>query len=140
MSGTLRVGHCVGFYFPENVGGTEVYVRDLVDSLSGSPIENTILAATDRAYEEYSWSGASVLRYPSNWADVESDASSPSGQKLSKFQQIVAAADLDVFHLHSWTRGAGLKHLAQVAQLGIPCVVTVHVPSEIGRASCRERV
>ena len=148
-SGVLRVGHCVGFYFPENVGGTEVYVRDLVDSLSSSPVESTIVAATDRAYEEYSWSGASVLRYPSNWADVESDTAGASGMKLSKFQQIVAAADLDVFHLHSWTRGAGLKHLAQVAQLGIPCVVTVHVPSAIclrgtmlleGTAPCDGRI
>src|SRR5579862_1150708 len=30
----LRVVHCVGFYLPETVGGTEVYVRDLAAALS----------------------------------------------------------------------------------------------------------
>ena len=37
--GRLRVGHCVGFYFPENVGGTEVYVRDLVEGLASCSID-----------------------------------------------------------------------------------------------------
>ncbi|HZP99723.1 MAG TPA: glycosyltransferase [Reyranella sp.] len=127
----LRVGHSVGFYFPENVGGTEVYVRDLADGLIKLSVGSTIVAATDRAYEEYEWSGVPVRRYPSNWADIESDSVSSSGQRLSKFQQIVARAGLDVFHLHSWTAGAGLKHLEQVVQLGIPCIVTVHVPSAL---------
>ncbi len=127
----LRVGHCVGFYFPENVGGTEVYVRDLASGLGNFSIDSCIVAATDRSYEEYAWADVPVLRYPSNWADVESDSVGESGLRLSKFQQIVARAGLDVFHLHSWTRGAGLKHLGQVSQLGIPCVVTVHVPSAL---------
>ena len=126
-----RVAHCVGFYFPENVGGTEVYVHDLTNSLAEFSVESSVVAATDRLYEEYSWSGVPVLRYPSNWADVEDDASGASGRRLSRFQQIIARANPDVFHLHSWTAGAGLKHLAQVAELGIPCVVTVHVPSAL---------
>ena len=55
----------------------------------------------------------------------------------------------DIFHLHSWTRGAGLNHLAQIAQLGIPCIVTMHVPSALcmrgtmllhGRQACDGRI
>lgn len=128
---TLRVAHCVGFYFPENVGGTEVYVRDLAMGLDRFSVESEIVAATDRGHEEYDWAGAPVFRYPANWADIRAESSASTGSGLSKFQELVLRAKPDVFHLHSWTTGAGLKHLAQVAQLGIPRVVTVHVPSAL---------
>ena len=36
----LRVVHCVGFYFPDSTGGTEVYGRDLVTSLSRHAIDS----------------------------------------------------------------------------------------------------
>lgn len=127
----LRVAHCVGFYFPDTVGGTEVYVRDLAADLAKFSVESRIVAATDRSLEEYDWAGVRVRRYPSNWADVDSGTRADSGQALSKFQQIVVREKPDIFHLHSWTSGAGFKHLAQVAELGIPCVVTVHVPSAL---------
>jgi len=45
----LRIVHCVGFYFPDSTGGTEVYVRDLVSALSRHSMDGTIIAATDGA-------------------------------------------------------------------------------------------
>ena len=60
----LRVVHCVGFYFPDSTGGTEVYVRDLVAALERRSIDNTIIAATDDAYNRYTWQGVDVVRYP----------------------------------------------------------------------------
>jgi glycosyltransferase involved in cell wall biosynthesis len=122
----LRVAHCVGFYFPQNVGGSEVYVHDLTAALSGDAVKSTIVAATNRGFERYEWEGTPVLRYPSHWADVRE---SSSGE--SKFQELIREANPDVFHLHSWTGGAGLRHLSQVAELGIPCVATMHVPSAL---------
>jgi len=146
---TLRVAHCVGFYFPENVGGTEVYVADLATGLARYSVESSIVAATDRGHEEYSWAGVPVIRYPSNWADMRAEASGSSRVGLSKFQELILHTNPQVFHLHSWTAGAGLKHLAQVAQLGIPRVVTVHVPSALclrgtmilnGKEACDGRI
>jgi glycosyltransferase involved in cell wall biosynthesis len=128
---TLRVAHCVGFYFPENVGGTEVYVRDLAIGLTRFSVESEVVAATDRGHETYSWADVPVFRYPNNWADIRAEAISAPRPGISKFQELILRARPDVFHLHSWTAGAGLKHLAQVAQLGIPRVVTVHVPSAL---------
>ncbi len=130
-STNLRVSHCVGFYFPQTVGGTEVYVRDLATALLPYSIDSNIVAATDRAYEAYDWAGMPVFRYPSNWADVRETSEAPSTKGLSKFQEVILRANPDVFHLHSWTTGAGLRQLSQVAQLGIPCVATVHVPSAL---------
>lgn len=127
----LRVAHCVGFYFPEKIGGTEVYVRDLASALSDLAVDSCIIAATDRAAENYVWADMPVRRYLPSWADLRGYSSTSGHAGLSKFQQLIASEAPDVFHLHSWTRGAGLQHLAQVAQLGIPCVVTVHVPSAL---------
>ena len=111
---TLRVAHCVGFYFPENVGGTEVYVRDLATGLDRFSVESEIVAATDRGYEQYDWAGAPVFRYPANWADIRAESPASTGSSLSKFQELVLRARPDVFHLHSWTAGAGLKHLTRL--------------------------
>lgn len=133
---TLRVVHCVGFYFPDQVGGSEVYVRDLATALAERDVESSIIAATDGAYREYPWEGVPVFRYPAH-AD------------RTYFQHLVRRLEPDLFHLHSWTTGAGLEHLRQVAELKIPSVVTLHVPAAIcmrgtvlleGKTACDGRI
>jgi len=128
----LRVIHCVGFYFPDSTGGTEVYVRDLVAALTRHAVDSSIIAATDGAYDRYSWNGVDVVRYPTD-ATAGSPGLRPRSvhARRTAFQDIVEAARPDLFHLHSWTSGAGLPHLRQAARLGIPCVVTMHVPSAL---------
>ncbi|WP_428681615.1 glycosyltransferase [Reyranella sp.] len=127
----LRVVHCAGFYFPESTGGTEVYVRDLVSALSRNSIDSTIVAATDDQYDRYSWNGAEVVRYPIDAPKIQRAGDPDVRMRRTLFQEIVESAKPDLFHLHSWTSGAGLEHLRQVARMGIPSVVTVHVPSPI---------
>jgi len=127
----LRVAQCAGFYFPDTVGGTEVYVRDLAQALGIEGVESSVIAATDRRHEEYQWENTTVLRYPTTWAQLREYSSNAPRAGLSKFQDLVVRAAPDVFHLHSWTSGAGLQHLSQVAQLGIPCIVTLHVASAL---------
>ena len=115
---TLRVIHCVGFYFPDAVGGTEVYVRDLAAALLEHDVESSIAASTTDPERDYLWQGAPVHRYP-------------AGIDRTRFQQLVRRLEPDVFHLHSWTTGAGLSHLRHAADLGIPCVATLHVPAPL---------
>jgi glycosyltransferase involved in cell wall biosynthesis len=145
----FRVVHCVGFYFPENVGGTEVYVRDLADSLRPYSIESVIVAATDGAYREYAWEQTRVVRYPSDWATVCSKTTEQASAGLSKFQELIASLKPDILHLHSWTAGAGLEHLQQAFNLNIPSIVTMHVIGAIcmrgtmlrdGKAPCDGRI
>jgi glycosyltransferase involved in cell wall biosynthesis len=126
-----HVAHCVGFYFPDRVGGTEVYVQDLLAELGKRSVGGHVVAATDEGFREYEWEGVPVARYPSNWANMFEHAASRPYSGLSKFQELVLEKKPDIFHLHSWTSGAGLVHLTQIAQLGIPCVVTMHVPSAL---------
>ena len=127
----LRVVHCVGFYFPDSTGGTEVYVRDLVSALSRHSVDSTIIAATDGTYDRYSWNGVEVVRYPIDATESQRTKPRDVRQRRTAFQDIVEASRPDIFHLHSWTSGAGLRHLRQVARIGIPSVVTMHVPSAL---------
>ncbi len=133
---TLRVVHCIGFYFPDPVGGTEVYVRDLAAALLEHGVESSIAASTTDPARDYLWQGVPVRRYP---ADID----------RGEFQQLVRQLEPDVFHLHSWTTGAGLTHLRHTAELGIPCVATLHVPAPLcirgtmlleGRKPCDGRI
>ncbi|GEP56563.1 glycosyltransferase [Reyranella soli] len=127
----LRVVHCVGFYFPESTGGTEVYVRDLTKALLPHAIDGTIIAATNGAANRYRWQGFDVIRYRPDATNEPAEA--PGGGPLGNtaFKKIVEETKPDLFHLHSWTTGAGLDHLQQAAELGIPSVVTVHVPAAL---------
>ncbi len=127
----LRVVHCVGFYFPDSTGGTEVYVRDLVTALSAHDIESTIIAATDGSYDRYTWNGVEVVRYPIDAPEIQKVRDRSVRKRRTMFQELVESARPDLFHLHSWTSGAGLRHLRQVARMDIPSVVTMHVPSPI---------
>ncbi len=129
--GRLRVVQCVGFYFPESTGGTEVYVRDLVQALSRHSIESTIVAATNGGEERYQWQGIDVVRYRPDAAEKRAPSTGKAPSDNSLFQKIVAEASPDIFHLHSWTPGAGLSNLQQAALMGIPGIVTVHVPSAL---------
>jgi glycosyltransferase involved in cell wall biosynthesis len=129
--GRLRVVHCVGFYFPDSTGGTEVYVRDLVSALSRYSVDSTIIAATDGDYHGYSWNGVDVVRYPIDAPETQCVRDKDVRKRRTMFQEIVEATKPDLFHLHSWTSGAGLRHLRQVARMDIPSVVTMHVPSAI---------
>ncbi|MBL6653465.1 MAG: glycosyltransferase [Reyranella sp.] len=127
QSRRLRVVHCVGFYFPDTTGGTEVYVRDLTKALLPHSIDGTIIAATNGAADHYRWQGFDVIRYRPDATDNPADPAGSQVTNATAFQKIVEATRPDLFHLHSWTTGAGLEHLRQAAELGIPAVVTVHV-------------
>ena len=61
--GRIRVVHCVGFYFPDPAGGTEVYVQDLVLELARRAIDSCVVAATDQDFREYECEGVEVSRY-----------------------------------------------------------------------------
>lgn len=127
----LRVVHCVGFYFPDSTGGTEVYVRDLVSALSRYRVDSTIIAATDGSYNRYSWNGVEVVRYPIDAPEIQRVRDTSVRKRRTMFQELVEVTKPDLFHLHSWTSGAGLRHLRQVARMDIPSIVTMHVPSPI---------
>lgn len=115
----MRVAHAVGWYFPDHVGGSEVYVRGLCQHLRRRGIDCVVVAPSARGdTEHYDHEGVEVYRCPA--------------QDLERFDALVRELRPDVFHLHSQVTGAGLAQL-QVARRHVArTVTTVHVP----RALC----
>ncbi len=99
------------FLFSRLDRGTEVYVRDLVTALSAHAIDSTIIAATDGSYNRYTWNGVEVVRYPIDATEIPKVRDRSVRKRRTMFQELVESASPDLFHLHSWTSGAGLRHL-----------------------------
>jgi glycosyltransferase involved in cell wall biosynthesis len=147
----MRVVESVGFYFPESVGGSEVYVSSLANKLQASNIE-CVVAAPHRSSEasRYVYEGIEVFRYP---FPVRSRRNETQGRvpprHFAAFETWLREQRADVYHQHSWTTGCGLWHLEAAKKLGLKTVVTMHVPANIcmrgtmlfeGRAACNGEI
>jgi glycosyltransferase involved in cell wall biosynthesis len=129
----MRVVESVGFYFPDSVGGSEVYVSSLANKLQASGIE-CIVAAPHRSSEasRYIHEGVEVFRYP---FPERSERGELQGRvpprHFTVFETWLREQRADIYHQHSWTTGCGLWHLEAAKRLRLKTVVTVHVPANI---------
>ena len=143
----MRVIESLGFYFPDSIGGSEVYVSSLASKLQASGVE-CIVAAPHRSSEasRYIHEGVEVFRYPVPERSLrgELEGSVPP-RHFAVFETWLREQRADIYHQHSWTTGCGLWHLEAAKQLRLKTVVTVHVPANIcmrgtmlfeGRAAC----
>ena len=143
----MRVVESVGFYFPNSVGGSEVYVSSLATKLRASGIE-CVVAAPGRSSEAswYVYEGIDVFRYPfpERSRRGETQGRVPP-RHFAVFEIWLREQRADVYHQHSWTTGCGLWHLEAAKRLGLKTVVTMHVPANVcmrgtmlfeGRSAC----
>jgi glycosyltransferase involved in cell wall biosynthesis len=143
----MRVVESGGFYFPESVGGTEVYINSLAKRLQASGI-NCVVAAPFRSDKasHYFDDGIEVFRYPVPERPFREETQGKVPLRyFGVFEAWLREQSADVYHQHSWTTGCGLWHLEAAKRLGLKTVVTVHVPANIcmrgtmlyeGRVSC----
>ncbi|HEY9632645.1 MAG TPA: glycosyltransferase [Coleofasciculaceae cyanobacterium] len=129
----MRVIHTLGWYFPESSGGTEVYVDGLVRELRSQGVQSLVAAAQSGMQEAtYTYNGVEVYRYPV-FPSVSTDQVCgyvPYGG-FEDFARWLKDQKADLYHQHSWTPGCGIHHLRLAKQLGMPTVVTVHVPGNV---------
>ncbi len=117
-----HVVHALAWYFPESTGGTEVYVKGLVNGLSASQIKCTLLVpACDASPENHEYRGISVLRY--------NHPEEPDHLGPESFQARLRSVSPSIYHQHSWTPECGEDHFRLAHSLGIPSVLTAHVPN-----------
>jgi glycosyltransferase involved in cell wall biosynthesis len=143
----MRVVESVGFYFPDSVGGSEVYVSALANKLQAHGIECVVAAPHQSSVASACiFEGTEVFRYPfpERPRRGETQGRVPPRQ-FAVFETWLREQAADVYHQHSWTTGCGLWHLKAAKRLGLKTVVTVHVPGNIcmrgtmlleGRAAC----
>lgn len=125
----MNVIHAVGWYFPESVGGSEVYVEQLVQHLKSHGIEGRVAAPSDgQKADTYVYHDIPIYRYPvvAPWSRQHLfDPTPHSG--FDAFARWLKAQRVDVYHQHSWTFGCGLPHLRLAKTLGLATVVTTHL-------------
>ncbi len=143
----MHIIHSVGFYFPDSVGGSEVYVSSLASKLQAKGIECAVAAPfqSDKP-SRYNHEGVEVFRYPFPARSVRDETQGRVPPRhFDVFEAWLRERRADVYHQHSWTTGCGLWHLESAKRLGLKTIVTVHVPGNIcmrgtmlleGRAAC----
>jgi glycosyltransferase involved in cell wall biosynthesis len=129
----MKVAASLGWYFPQSTGGTEVYVSGLYSHLQQQGVTVSISASLDGSTEDrYIYQGIPVYRYPvlPERNQAQTFGIRPHGG-FEKFKQWLHDEQADIYHQHSWTYGCGLHHLRAARDLGIPTVLTVHVPGPV---------
>jgi glycosyltransferase involved in cell wall biosynthesis len=127
----VKIVHLLGWYFPDSVGGTEVYVEGLCRRLRAAGHEVLIAAPDSRglAAERYEHDGVPVFRYsiPAEPTRDEAYHRVPT-RGAEKLYAWLERERPDLLHVHSVTTGVGLPELKVAARLNIRVIATCHLP------------
>lgn len=128
----MKIAHLLGWYLPESVGGSELYVRGLCRELSRLGAQCVVLAPRDgRDEARYRVDDVEVLRYPVYDAEGTGRGRAPRHGGFGRFESMLQECGAEVLHLHSVTYGCGAPHLAHARARGLKTVATVHVPGVV---------
>ena len=128
----MKIVHLLGWYFPDSVGGTEVYVEGLCKRLKDAGHDVLIAAPDPRrtAPDRYEYHGVPVFRYPITDQPTRDEAyhrvAMPGSAHLFRW---LADQRPDILHVHSIKTGVGLPEFREARRLGIRVIATCHLPS-----------
>ena len=125
----MRVLLGVPWYFPESVGGTEIYVRGLGRELLRTGVDVAIAAPAAGTETEYVHDGVRVFRFevdPASSGELSLQQDPPAG-----WDDILDRFAPHIVDLHSMTSHLGLPHLKAAHRRGMATVATLHVPGVI---------
>jgi glycosyltransferase involved in cell wall biosynthesis len=127
----VKVLHLPFTYYPDPVGGTEVYVSALASSLSRHGIESVVAApSSDAASTRYEHDGVSVYRYPNDPdGGIEAAYGKPDAIATQAIGEILEEAEPDVVHMHALTSAVSVEALRVARRRGIATVFTYHTPA-----------
>lgn len=133
----MRVVHVPFTYYPDAVGGTEVYVAELARGLRSHGVESVVAAPAEAgassAGRAYEYDGTPVHRFPvdpdATVGDVYGEGDAAAAGALDTILERVSA---DVLHLHAFTRAASVRAARLARRRGVAVVFTYHTPT----ASC----
>jgi glycosyltransferase involved in cell wall biosynthesis len=125
----VKVIHVPFGYYPDSVGGTEVYVAALAKHLCELGVEN-VVSAPGSARADYEHDGLQVRRFPVNESNVDLGALYGEGDEWAAqaFSEIVENERPDIVHLHAFTMGVCLRLLRQAKRRGCRVVFSYHTP------------
>lgn len=128
----MKIIHALGWYFPESLGGTEVYVAALCRELRSRGHEVLVAAPDSRrdTPSTYRHDGVEVLRYPIPPRATRDEARGRvAARGTEAFTDWLDRCRPDVLHVHSVVTGLGIREMAAGAAGGARVVLTHHLPS-----------
>ena len=128
----MKIAHAVGWYYPESLGGTEIYVAGLARRLRAAGHQVYVAApeAGRAGTGEYTHERISVFRYPIPLSPSRAEAQGLTAVRgAERFHRWLAHLNPDVLHVHSLVTGLGLPELRVAKRLGMAVVLTHHLPA-----------
>ena len=124
----LRIVQAVGWYLPDSIGGTELYVAALAAQLREAGHEVRIAAPdTQHGEREYEHAGCTVYRYPIPAQPTREEARGLVVVRGSeRLHQWLSRTRPDVVHVHTFVTGLGLAEIEAARQTGARVIVTTH--------------
>jgi glycosyltransferase involved in cell wall biosynthesis len=128
----MKIVQAVGWYHPDSLGGTEIYVSSLARQLRGCG-HQVVVAAPDATITEprmYEHDGCEVFRYPIPASPTREEAQGGvTVRGANHFHRWIAGAQADVVHFHTFVTGLGLPEVHAAKDAGSRVVVTTHASS-----------
>jgi glycosyltransferase involved in cell wall biosynthesis len=130
MSISMRIIHLPFGFYPDPVGGTEVYVASLARYLQQRG-ETVIIAAPGESSSAYKSNGLAVRRFAVSNGVSDISELYGSGDEIAsrEFAEILDEEQPDVVHLHAFSRGASLRMVREAKRRNISVVFTYHTPT-----------
>ncbi len=126
----LKILHVPYTYHPDPVGGTEIYVEQLVDALRARGV-NSVIAAPGKTRLTYTWRDTCVERLAAPDAVRAVDQLYGEGDESAAraFGALLDTHAPQVAHLHAFTRIVSARFALQARARAIPVVFTYHTPT-----------
>jgi len=128
----VKIVQAAGWYHPDSLGGTEIYVAALARHFRACGHEVSV-AAPDAASLElrtYSHEGAEVFRYPIPSAPTRDEAQGEvPARGADHFRRWLEQRRPDVVHFHTFVTGLGLHEIRAARRLGARVIATTHASS-----------
>lgn len=130
----MKIVHVPYSYFPDPVGGAEIYVQALARNLQRLGVDSMV-CAPGAGNDAYFHSGLRVRRFAGVASDWPVEYSYDDGDPIaaSVFGHILAREKPDLVHVHALTAQVSLRLAREVRTRGLPLVFTYHA----AMASCQ---
>jgi glycosyltransferase involved in cell wall biosynthesis len=128
----MNIVQAVGWYYPDSLGGTEVYVAALARAFRARGHHVSIAAPEPgaRTPRTYVHEGCEVFRYPTPLAPTRDEAQGRvTVRGADEFHRWLSERRPDVVHSHTFVTGLGLHELAAARRAAGRVIVTTHASS-----------
>ena len=123
----MKVVHVPFNYYPDPIGGTEIFVQSLAKHLARSGVES-VIAAPGQSDSTYFHSGLKVRRFAGQSAGWPVEYPYGEGDRIAAaaFDEILAAELPDLVHIHALTSMVSPFLASRARARGLPIVFTYH--------------